>query len=276
MSIKISELPSASSVGSSDVIPIVQEGTTKKATAGMIAPTIATSITSSSTNDEVAGAKAVYDFAEGYMTWGRFKCQTGYDFALGTTHSYVKIPLTLYAQNSNVFSLSNNEIVISKNITTMVCSLKVPVSTQSTAESRYVLCEITRNGTSLTNTMTETYCPANATTTITIPISIGSAQAGDHIDIKVYGQSGDKIYRGNMDFNILGFNVTDATTTLSSLNTASLMNTGSLAGMGDRAELLANELAGKDVENTEQIDEQVENISAEPIETKTEGSGDIK
>lgn len=61
MSIKISELPQATSVGSSDIVPIVQGGTTKQATAGMIAPTIATSITSSSTNDEVAGAKAVYD-----------------------------------------------------------------------------------------------------------------------------------------------------------------------------------------------------------------------
>ena len=59
--IKISELPQATSVGTSDIVPIVQGGTTKQATAGMIQPTIATSITSSSTNDEVAGAKAVYD-----------------------------------------------------------------------------------------------------------------------------------------------------------------------------------------------------------------------
>lgn len=59
--IKISELPQAISVGSSDIVPIVQGGTTKQATAGMIQPTIATSISSSSTNSEVAGAKAVYD-----------------------------------------------------------------------------------------------------------------------------------------------------------------------------------------------------------------------
>lgn len=62
MSIKISELPSASTVASSDVIPIVQGATTKKATVGTILPAIATSITSSSTNDEVAGAQAVYNF----------------------------------------------------------------------------------------------------------------------------------------------------------------------------------------------------------------------
>lgn len=63
MSIKISELPSASSVTSSDAIPIVQSGTTKKVTVGTMVPAVATSITSSSTNDEVAGAKAVYDSA---------------------------------------------------------------------------------------------------------------------------------------------------------------------------------------------------------------------
>lgn len=36
MSIKISELPQATSVGSSDIVPIVQGGTTKQATAGII------------------------------------------------------------------------------------------------------------------------------------------------------------------------------------------------------------------------------------------------
>lgn len=59
--IKISELPQATSVSSNDIVPIVQNGTTKQATKAMISPPIATNITSSSTNDEVAGAKAVYD-----------------------------------------------------------------------------------------------------------------------------------------------------------------------------------------------------------------------
>lgn len=61
MGIKISELPQASTVNNTDVIPIVQGGTTKKAPAGLIHPTIATTINSTSTNNEVAGAKAVYD-----------------------------------------------------------------------------------------------------------------------------------------------------------------------------------------------------------------------
>lgn len=64
MSKKISELDSAVSISGTEEVPIVQSGETKKATINMIRPTlptIATSITSSSTNTEVAGAKAVYD-----------------------------------------------------------------------------------------------------------------------------------------------------------------------------------------------------------------------
>lgn len=61
MSKKISELTSAVSITGTEEVPIVQSGETKKATVDLLRPTIATSITSSSTNTEVAGAKAVYD-----------------------------------------------------------------------------------------------------------------------------------------------------------------------------------------------------------------------
>lgn len=40
MSVKISELPQASTVNNTDIIPIVQDGATKKASAGLIFPTI--------------------------------------------------------------------------------------------------------------------------------------------------------------------------------------------------------------------------------------------
>lgn len=63
MSVKISELPSADSVGAEDLVPIVQSGTTKKATADKFRAQNATEINSSSTNDNPAGAKAVYDYA---------------------------------------------------------------------------------------------------------------------------------------------------------------------------------------------------------------------
>ena len=62
MSIKISELPVASSVNSADIVPIVQDGTTKQAQAEMFKPQIETVINSSSTNNKPVGAKAVYDY----------------------------------------------------------------------------------------------------------------------------------------------------------------------------------------------------------------------
>lgn len=61
MSKKISELTSAVSITGTEEVPIVQSGETKKATVDLLRPPIATEITSSSTNTEVAGAKAVYD-----------------------------------------------------------------------------------------------------------------------------------------------------------------------------------------------------------------------
>ena len=63
MSIKISELPVASSVNSTDIVPIVQDGTTKQAQADMFKPQIETVINSSSTNDKPVGAKAVYEYS---------------------------------------------------------------------------------------------------------------------------------------------------------------------------------------------------------------------
>lgn len=63
MSIKISELPVASTIGDNDIIPIVQESTTKSIKYEKFKPTIETTINSSSTNDNPVGAKAVYDYS---------------------------------------------------------------------------------------------------------------------------------------------------------------------------------------------------------------------
>ena len=63
MSIKISELPVASAIGNNDIIPIVQESTTKSIKYEKLKPTIETTIDSSSTNDNPVGAKAVYDYS---------------------------------------------------------------------------------------------------------------------------------------------------------------------------------------------------------------------
>ena len=63
MSVKISELPSASNVGDNDLLAIVQDGTTKNIKYDKFKPVIQTEINSSSTNDTPVGAKAVYDYS---------------------------------------------------------------------------------------------------------------------------------------------------------------------------------------------------------------------
>ena len=63
MSIKISELPNATSIGDNDLIPIVQDGTTKNIEYENFKQEVETTIDSSSTNDNPVGAKAVYDYS---------------------------------------------------------------------------------------------------------------------------------------------------------------------------------------------------------------------
>lgn len=139
---------------------------------------------------------------------GRFTTPTTYDWTLPSTHNYEKMPIVISAQKSDLFTINNNEIVVSKNIKTLIVSLKVAISTQSTAESRYITFERVRNGTSIGGgNMTETYCPGSQTTSVIIPMALTDVQAGDHIIWKIYGQSGDKIYAGNAQINLLGFDI---------------------------------------------------------------------
>lgn len=139
---------------------------------------------------------------------GRFTTPTSSDWTLPSTHNYEKMPVIISAQKSDLFTINNNEIVVSKNINTLIASLKVALSTQSTSESRYILFERVRNGTSVGGGgMTETYCTGSHTTSIIIPMTLTDVQAGDHIVVKVYGQSGDKVYAGNAQLNILGFDI---------------------------------------------------------------------
>lgn len=83
MSIKISELPAATSVGDNDVLPIVQSGTTKKATASLVKTTISGTINSSSTNDTAAGSKAVYDYSA-----PKSHATSGTTYGVGTSSNY--------------------------------------------------------------------------------------------------------------------------------------------------------------------------------------------
>ena len=129
-------------------------------------------------------------------------------WTLPSTHNYEKMPLIIGSQKTDLFSINDNEVIVSKNIATLVVSLKVALSAQSTSESRYILFDKLRNGVSVPGgNMTETYCVGSQTTSIIIPITLTDVQAGDHIVVKVYGQYGDKVYAGNAQLCLIGFDI---------------------------------------------------------------------
>lgn len=142
------------------------------------------------------------------ITWGTIISPISYDWTLTATHDYTKVPLEIARQKSNNFLIVNDEIVVNKDFSIVAVSLKIPVSAQSTSESRYILFEVVRNGTPLPDggSMTESYCVGSKTTTVVVPMTMTSVKANDHIVVKIYGQNGDKIYRGNLQLNILGIN----------------------------------------------------------------------
>jgi hypothetical protein len=254
MSIKISELPSASSVGSSDVIPIVQSGTTKKVTVETMLPTIATSITSSSTNNEVAGAKAVYDYGEKNI----MQLLLRNNFNPSANHTYETLPLSLnFSSGSKLtFNSSTHRIIIGTGVKTIKIYAFAGVNTVSVNERKYI--QVYKNGT-VGGTLNMTYMSATDVRSIQFE-TFESVTSGDTIELKYYGSLGDNVAlnRAMLAVEVVEF---EPTTTSSTLNTASLMNTGELVGMGDRAELttLATSLYNEHVETTEE---------------KTEGSGD--
>ena len=131
MSIKISELPQASTVNNTDVIPIVQGGTTKKAPAGLIHPTIATTINSTSTNNEVAGAKAVYDNSLDVYSTTEQRVGTWID----GKPLYQKTLVVDYTMTNNAYS--NDMSISSMNIDFMVNIQSCVKKTFSATNSDY-------------------------------------------------------------------------------------------------------------------------------------------
>lgn len=204
---------------------------------------IATSITSSSTNNEVAGAKAVYDFAqtEDITSQVTFTPESGVTESGRTVYkrgSIITLILTCNynTRSASIFSLGT------LSLTPMYQSYGVGTSYDNSAGTFGAFGRINTSG-------------------VVTAITTGTSYQVTF----------------NIDFPLA--------TTNRSLNLMRGENTGSLVGMGDRAELtsLATELTDNNVGNTEQVEKQVEqvkeqvkNISAEPIEIKTEGSGDSK
>lgn len=251
MSIKISELPQASTVNNTDVIPIVQGGTTKKAPAGLIHPTIATDINSTSTNDEVAGAKAVYD---SLPTMTAITVTALSNFTVLANHSCA---IETGAGKLVTINIAINGVSCSSNTWTNIAQIQEgcrPVGGEAygyitVANNAYVI--------------TSTYIAVSGIIGIKTSSSLSNA---------------------NVRVQTAYFVPTDSATR--SLNLSNSANTGELVGTGDRVEL-----TDETKKDDEQVKEQVENISeekqeenqnkAEPIEatkieTNTEGSGDSK
>lgn len=241
MSIKISELPQAANVGNNDFVPIVQNGETKKALASDFGgggggtsdytdltnkPSInsvtltgdktsgdlnlvgtgdiATTIDSTSTNSEVAGAKAVYDATlDNYSTTEQ---------VVGTWIDGKPVyELTII---DNALSLNNGNATLATTVANVenVCSSECYVGSPNTAGWR--------QGYLNSNYYSGLQCSVNPANELVM--SIYAKEALNSIKAKV----------------IVRYTKTTDTAT-NSLN-ASLMNTGSLVGMGDRAELLGN------------------------------------
>lgn len=218
MSIKISELPQATSVNSSDIVPIVQGGATKQATAGMM------NLDVYSTTEQRVGT-----WIDGKPLY-RITIDCGNLPNKGTTKDVYFSPEIDTV--TNISGIANSSTF----------ALPFP-----TTYSAYMFDGV------------KIYCRLRK-------------------DLKCVQIRMEDGTLGSTDFNcFVAMEYTKTTDTATrSLNLTKSANTGELVGIGNRVEL--TEETKQDEEQVEkqveQVMEQVENISAEPIETKTEGSGD--
>lgn len=254
MSIKISELPQATSVGSSDIVPIVQDGTTKQATAGMIGT------------------------ARNVLT------AIGRGTNLSTSNTYTLIPLVLFAsQGSKLTVNSNGEIVIGDNVSQILISGKC-VFTSHTAGTKYFA--IYQNNTKVFTSYKS--IAKDEADELACPSYLMNVSAGDRIGLYAYGSSNDNINgsaNATEPVTYLTIEVISTGTQTRTLNLAKTTNTGSLVGLGDKAEVTdetlekvkLDEVTDKDV--GEQITEAKEETKEAVTEVKEEikdekGSGD--
>lgn len=208
MSKKISELTSAVSITGTEEVPIVQSGETKKATVDLLRPPIATEITSSSTNTEVAGAKAVYDNSlETYSTTEQ-RVGTWIDGKPIYKITYVfTFPL---AQTTGEWTTNISGLNIDK-----LC--KVDGATKTVFQ---------QPGDIYWRDMTQVYAYSNTSVSEFGAMFIKN-------NTLYYRYRGFQLTEG---FIHLYYTKTTDTAT-NSLNTSQLMNTGSLVGIGSTANL---------------------------------------
>ena len=222
MSIKISELPQASTVNNTDVIPIVQNGTTKQVTAELLRQ-----------NTYSTAEQRIGTWIDGKPLYERTVSTPSPTVTTDGTDSIAHIDIS----NTIDFSFISFQIAYA----TQQC-FPLPYVVVATPPRR-MTCRTDRNsGTNMTSiTILSNGTGFNNTTTVA---------------------------------TIRYTKTTDTATR--SLNLTRSANTGELVGTGDRVELTDETKQDEEQieKQVEQVKDQVENISAEPIETKTEGSGD--
>lgn len=279
MSIKISELPSASSVTSSDAIPIVQSGTTKKVTVGTMVPAVATSITSSSTNEQVAGAKAVYDSKNALsLCVGRVRTNKSITVTTAWSSGSKIVPLDDFLTNVGgdyTISSDGGIVVGSKpkvvEITAQLTPYNFPLPSSGAYDYQLVL-KRKRNGTTEAITSQGTQLNQYSTSMIAFMLStVLEVQENDTFYIAIgVGQPSKTVNSGTNASALTIKTLSEvALTPTRSLNLTKGENTGSLVGMGDRAEVTL-EKEEQPEEITETKSEEVDKLESE------EGSGDSR
>lgn len=245
MSIKISELPQATSVGSSDIVPIVQGGTTKQATAGMInSPSFAMFSASASsitiTTSWNAGSKLIS--------------------ATSRTLTY-----------GDDFIIENGKIKINSNISYVQISSNGALGNSSSSSGTlYLLLCRERNG-------TLEYLYANGVKVTDggwafFPVLV-DCQQGDLFSFRL-GKDDDAgssvtITASASRYMIIEKKATGNSSTRS-LNLTRATNTGSLVGLGDKAEVTDETLEKTKLDEVTEVKE----AEAKTEEIEKEGSGD--
>lgn len=332
MSIKISELPSATSVGDNDLVPIVQGGETKKALASAFGgggggtsdytdlsnkPSInsvtlsgnktsgdlnlvgtgdiATTIDSTSTNSQVAGAKAVYDLSRktlAKLSLGLPNVDETFDIT-NITATYVPKDITtmraLFVDNNYcTYNTTNGRLTFLKS-----CKFKAYMTTQIRSSGQS---SATSTTTPLltkgfgyrifdsSNTQTDTGSIAELTILTGFSNMYGiyesTVNVGDYLIPMAYSRtlSGTTSYNSRVwgyGRTSLEIELVEDIETAQTLNLTRGTSTGSLVGMGDRTELTSLEVADTNVgeipsEDKAEVTVEEKTVEVEPIETLKE------
>lgn len=257
MNIKISEMPQATSVSGSDVIPIVQSGVSKKANVSQLND-ISLIVANSTVQNNIT-----------------------------TTGSYTAVKVSVnnaLVQRRTDYTISDGDIIVGALPKLIEVNL-IAIPVINVAGGYVVGVRRIRNGTATAISGMEKSVSANTSTVVDYTL-YGIIDVEENDIIEVYTStsgSGSKTYRFNANtgfkLTIKTLSETTSTATLNSLNTASLMNTSSLVGMGDRTEVTNETLEkAKEIEQPleEVTDKDVVEIEAEKTTLQNEGSGDSK